>query len=163
MVSSKCPGHGSNALLTMSPPFFRHNTSDHSLFIYRQSSDMTYILLYVENIILITSNKVLCKSIMSLLASEFAMKDLRALSYFLGIALSRHSSAIFLSQSIYASKIIERADMAFCKPSDTSVDTKQKLSISSSTLYKDPTLYHSLAGALHYLTFTRPDISYVVQ
>lgn len=28
---------------------------------------------------------------------------------------------------------------------------------------EDPTLYHSLAGALQYLTFTRPDISYAVQ
>ncbi|XP_071712725.1 uncharacterized mitochondrial protein AtMg00810-like [Rutidosis leptorrhynchoides] len=28
---------------------------------------------------------------------------------------------------------------------------------------KDPTLYRSLAGALQYLTFTRPDISYAVQ
>lgn len=27
----------------------------------------------------------------------------------------------------------------------------------------DPTLYRSLASALHYLTFTRPDISYAVQ
>ncbi|GJU84041.1 hypothetical protein Tco_1291587, partial [Tanacetum coccineum] len=28
---------------------------------------------------------------------------------------------------------------------------------------KDPTLYHSLAFALQYLTFTRLDISYAVQ
>ena len=29
--------------------------------------------------------------------------------------------------------------------------------------YDNPTLYRSLAGALQYLTFTRPDISYIVQ
>jgi hypothetical protein len=142
---------------------FHHSTSDHSLFIYRQGSDMAYILLYVDDIILITSTHALRKSIMSLLTSEFAMKDLGPLSYFLGIAVSRHSSGIFLSQSTYASEIIERAGMTSCKPSATPVDTKQKLSTSSGTPYEDPSLYRSLAGALQYLTFTRPDISYAVQ
>ncbi|GKF59030.1 ribonuclease H-like domain-containing protein, partial [Tanacetum coccineum] len=28
---------------------------------------------------------------------------------------------------------------------------------------QDPTLYHSLADGLQYLTFTRPDLSYAVQ
>ncbi|XP_050889944.1 uncharacterized mitochondrial protein AtMg00810-like [Lathyrus oleraceus] len=53
--------------------------------------------------------------------------------------------------------------MAPCKPSTTLVDTKQKLSTSSDTSYEDPSLYQSLVGALQYLTFTRPDISYVAQ
>jgi hypothetical protein len=69
----------------------------------------------------------------------------------------------FLSQSTYARDIIARAGMTSCKPSATPVDTKQKLSTSSGTPYDDPTLYRSLAGALQYLTFTRPDISYAVQ
>jgi len=43
---------------------------------------MAYILLYVDDIILITSTHALRQSIMSLLASEFAMKDLGPLSYF---------------------------------------------------------------------------------
>jgi len=124
---------------------------------------MAYILLYVDDIILITSSQVLHKSIMSLLAFEFAMKDLGPLSYFLGIAVSRHPDGIFLSQSTYASEIIECAGMASCKPSATPVDTKQKLSTSSSTSYEDPSFYRSLAGALQYLTFTRPGISYDVQ
>lgn len=91
------------------------------------------------------------------------MKDLGPLSYFLGIAVSRHPDGIFLSQSTYASEIIERAGMASCKPSATPVDTKQKLSTSFGTSYEDPFLYRSLVGALQYLTFTRPDISYDVQ
>ncbi|PNX86735.1 NBS-containing resistance-like protein [Trifolium pratense] len=67
---------------------------------------------------------------------------------------------LFLSQSTYVGEIIARAGMTSCKPSATPVDTKQKLSTSVGTLYDDPTLYRSLAGALQYLTFTRPDISY---
>jgi len=124
---------------------------------------MAYILLYMDDIILITSTHVLRKSIMSLLATEFAVKDLGPLSYFLGIAVSRHPGGIFLSQSTYASKILERVGMTSCKPTATPVDTKQKLNTSSGTPYEDPSLYRSLAGALQYLTFTRPDISYVVQ
>ena len=63
---------------------------------------MAYILLYVYDIILITSTQVPRQSIMSLLASEFAMKDLGPLSYFLGIVVSRHPDGIFLNQSTYA-------------------------------------------------------------
>ncbi|GJS46299.1 ribonuclease H-like domain-containing protein [Tanacetum coccineum] len=44
----------------------------------------------------------------------------------------------------------------------TPVDTESKLG-SNGDPVSDPTLYRRLAGALQYLTFTRPDISYVVQ
>ncbi|MCI06394.1 copia protein, partial [Trifolium medium] len=54
------------------------------------------------------------------------MKDLGPLSYFLVIAVSRHPSGIFLSQSIYASEIIDRAGMASYKSSATLVDTKHQ-------------------------------------
>lgn len=142
---------------------FSHSKSDHSLFIYRKGNDMAYILLYVDDIILTASSDALRQSIMSLLASEFAMKDLGTLSYFLGLAVTHHAGGLFLSQRKYASEIIERAGMTSCKPTATPVDTKSKLSTSSGSPYKDPTHYRRLAGALQYLTFTRPDISYAVQ
>lgn len=50
-----------------------------------------------------------------------------------------------------------------CKSCSTLVDTNSKLSSSDGTPVADPTDYRSLAGALQYLTFTQPDISYVVQ
>jgi len=37
------------------------------------------------------------------------------------------------------------------------------MSATTSNPCKDPSLYRSLAGALQYLTFTHPDISYAVQ
>ncbi|XP_062103153.1 uncharacterized mitochondrial protein AtMg00810-like [Humulus lupulus] len=124
---------------------------------------MAYILLYMDDIILTASSDTLHKSIMTLLNSEFSMKDLGPLSYFLGIAVTRHAGGLFLSQKKYAEEIIEHADMSSCKSCPTSVDTKPKLSAKTSTPYEDPSHYHSLAGALQYLTFTRPDISYALQ
>lgn len=53
--------------------------------------------------------------------------------------------------------------MIHCNPCTTPVNTKSKLSSSEGTLLDNPTEYRSLAGALQYLTLTRPDISYAVQ
>lgn len=78
---------------------FSHSKSDHSLFIYKNGSDIAYILLYVDDIILTASSDRLRKYIMTLLAYEFAMKDLGPLSFFLGIAVTRHAHGLFLSQT----------------------------------------------------------------
>ncbi|KAK4343040.1 hypothetical protein RND71_038856 [Anisodus tanguticus] len=53
--------------------------------------------------------------------------------------------------------------MENCKIMSTPVDSKSKLSADDGDPVSDPTLYRSLAGALQYLTFTRPDIAYDVQ
>ncbi|GAA0162546.1 hypothetical protein LIER_18615 [Lithospermum erythrorhizon] len=53
--------------------------------------------------------------------------------------------------------------MSSCNPTSTPIDTKSKLSGTSGTPCEDPSLFRSLGGALQYLTFTRPDISYAVQ
>ncbi|GJY51456.1 ribonuclease H-like domain-containing protein [Tanacetum coccineum] len=69
---------------------------------------------------------------------------------------------MFLSQKKYAMKLLERAHMANCNPTRTLVDTESKLGCDGDPV-SDPTLYCSLVGGLQYLTFTPPDISYVVQ
>ena len=120
---------------------FSHNIFYHSLFIYQQGITMAYLLLYVDDIILTTSFDVIHKSIIYLFSSEFAMKDLGLLSYFLGIVVTRYAGGLFLSQQKYATKIIERADMLSCKPFPTLVDTQPKLNANSSTPYANPSHY----------------------
>ncbi|KAK2448850.1 putative mitochondrial protein [Trifolium repens] len=78
---------------------FSHNIFDHSLFIYHHGIDTAYILIFVD-IILTTSSDVLRDSIMSKLSSEFAMKDLGPLSYFLGIFVTKHIGDLFYSKEI---------------------------------------------------------------
>lgn len=142
---------------------FSQSKSDNSLFIYQKGIEMAYILLYVDDIIFTASSVALCQSIMFLLSSEFAIKDLDSVSYFLGIAVARNAGGLFLSQKKYAEENIKRSGMSFCKPCPTPVDTKPKHSAKTSTPYEDPSHYRSLAGALQYLSFTRADISYAVQ
>jgi hypothetical protein len=91
------------------------------------------------------------------------MKNLGTLHHFLGVAVQQCSEVLFLSQKQYALDVLERAGMSDCKPCSTPVDTHAKVSSMAGTPVSDPTQYRSLVGALQYLTFTRPDISYAVQ
>ncbi|XP_071735749.1 uncharacterized mitochondrial protein AtMg00810-like [Rutidosis leptorrhynchoides] len=141
---------------------FHQSRCDTSLFIYRQGSDTAYLLLYVDDIILTASSTGLLQQIISSLHKEFSMTDLGPLNYFLGIHATRTASGLFLSQKQYATEVIERAGMPTCHPCRTPVEQGAKLTCHGPPV-KDSTLYRSLAGALQYLTFTRPDISYAVQ
>ena len=93
------------------------------------------------------------------------MTDLGSLSHFLGVSVTRSSSSLFLSQRQYVLDIIQRAGMSECHIVRTPIDSGAKLSVNSGDLLDaaDATTYHSLTGALQYLTITRPDLSYSVQ
>nr|GEV64553.1 ribonuclease H-like domain-containing protein [Tanacetum cinerariifolium] len=141
---------------------FQHSKTDSSLFVFHQGSGIAYLLLYVDDIILTSSSSTFLQRIIASLHSEFAMTDLGSLNYFLGISAQRSASGLFLSQSKFAAKILERAHMQNCNSCRTPVDTESKLG-SDGDHVSDTTLYRSLAGALQYLTFTRPYLSYDVQ
>jgi hypothetical protein len=136
--------------------------SDTSLFVFHHGSDLIYLLLYVDDIVLTAASDVLLRRIISALQQEFAMKDLGPLHHFLGISVSRTDVALHLSQRQYTLDILKRAGMSSCKPCSTPVDTHSKLSKDGAPV-ADATQYRSLAGALQYLTFTRPDIAYAIQ
>nr|GFB83327.1 ribonuclease H-like domain-containing protein [Tanacetum cinerariifolium] len=139
-----------------------HNKTDTSLFVFHRGSDVAYLLLYVDDIILIASATAFLQRIITLLHGEFAMTDLGCLNYFLSVSAQRTASGMFLSQSKFAAKILERAHMQKCNPCKTFVDAESKLGPDGEPV-SDHTLYRTLAGALQYLTFTRPDICYAVQ
>ncbi|XP_023742457.1 uncharacterized mitochondrial protein AtMg00810-like [Lactuca sativa] len=141
---------------------FTNSKLDTSLFIYRQGDQIAYLLLYVDDIVLTASTTSLLHHIIASLRPEFSMTDLGVLNYFLGVAVSRDNQGMFLSQQKYAIQILEQAHMLNYKPARTPADTSAKFDGSGPPV-TDPTLYRSLTGALQYLTFTRPDITNVVQ
>jgi len=137
--------------------------SDTSLFIYQRGSDTAYLLLYVDDIVLTASSSDFLRRIISALQREFVMKDLGELHHFLGMHVQRRGDGLLLSQRQYMLDILDRAGMTECKPCSTPVDTNSKVAAAEGASVSDATDFRSLAGALQYLTFTRPDIAYAVQ
>ena len=142
---------------------FIQSKSDTSLFVYRKQGLVAYLILYGDDIIVTASTKTLKNTIIQVLKAEFPMSNCGRISSFLGISVKFNDKGLFLNQSHYAEDIINRACMSACKPCSTPVDMKSKLAENDGQQLSNPTEYRSLAGALQYLTFMRPDISYAVQ
>jgi hypothetical protein len=66
--------------------------------------------------------------------SDFALKDLGRLHYFLGIEVQHISKGIHLSQGKYASDVLQRVGMINCKSCTTPLSTSGKLKIGSGDL-----------------------------
>jgi hypothetical protein len=136
--------------------------SDTLLFIFCRGSDTIYLLLCVDDIILTASGTELLRRTISALQWEFSMKDLRPLHHFLGITVECRPDGLFLHQRTYTLDILKCAVMADCKPCTTLVDLQAKLAGDSGPPVEDTSQFWSIVGALQYLTFTRPHISYTV-
>ena len=90
------------------------------------------------------------------------LKDLGPLHYFLGPQLQYHSTGFSVHQTKYAKDLLTRFNMSSGKPSPTPYTSTACLTPNQGHALSDPTNFCSLVGALQYLTFTRPDISFAV-
>ena len=134
---------------------------DPSLFILHSSLGTLILLLYVDDMLLTGSNSRLLDDFIQLLHSEFAMKDLGPIHHFLGIEIQRRNNSLHLSQAHYAYSILDKAQMLDYKPKNTPMESKTK-GLHDDIPYSDPSFYHSIVGALQYLTLTRPNLSFYV-
>lgn len=144
---------------------FTPSKSDTSLFIYNKSNTFIFVLIYVDDIIVTNSSNDAITTLLKDLNSEFALKDLGDLHFFLGIEIKRdREGGIHLSQEKYATDLLKRIGLQGCKPSSSPLSSTEKLSLAEGEILnpEDGTRYRSFVGALQYLTLTRPDISFAV-
>ncbi|XP_031106254.1 uncharacterized protein LOC116010901 [Ipomoea triloba] len=95
------------------------------------------------------------------MGSEFKIRDMGSPSFFLGIETVSVDGGLLLSQQRYMTDILKRAGMTDCKALATPVALSLP-TVDAVSPYPDPTHYCNLAGALQYLTVTRPDLSFAV-
>jgi hypothetical protein len=72
--------------------------ADTSLFIYNKASVCVYLLVYVDDIIVTSSSPAAVNALLQDLGSEFALKDLGELHYFLGVQVTQTKDDLVLSQ-----------------------------------------------------------------
>lgn len=126
---------------------FHNSRADSSLFVYSSSTTTIFLLLFVDNIILIKSDSSLLSSLVSRLKSKFAMNDLGALNFFLGVQTTFLPSCFLLTQSKYIYDLLCRVGMQHCKHVPTLL-FGSKLSMGDRELLSNPTKYRSIVGSL---------------
>ncbi|KAG9453120.1 hypothetical protein H6P81_006024 [Aristolochia fimbriata] len=141
---------------------FALSKADSSLLVRYTSTATTFVLIYVDDIIIIGSSTKDIAYLLANLQREFSIKDLGALHYFLGIEVTSLQSGLHLAQTKYTTDILSRLGLSEVKPLSAPIVTGSKLSKYEGTPLSGPSLYRGTVGALQYLTLTRPDIQYAV-
>lgn len=99
----------------------------------------------------------------SFLHTEFTIKDLGRLQYYLGIEITYVPEGITMSQRKFSNELISDCGLTECKDVNTPLPLHIKLNPDLRTPLLDPTSYRALIGKLNFLTHTRPDLSFSVQ
>jgi hypothetical protein len=141
---------------------FFSSTTDLSLFIHHSSFGILILLLYVDDMVVTDNNPAHIQWLVTHLGHEFTIKDLGFLHHFLGIEVRHFNHDLFFCQTHYAKDLLSRAHLEGYKALATPMALYSRKLPGNDELFLDPTHYRSIVGALQYLTFTHPDISYSV-
>jgi len=113
--------------------------------------------------ILTGNNLAALTGIKNYLDTQFHMKDLGDLKYFLGLEIARSSKGIYICQRKYTLDLLEEMHMINSKPLQLPMGSHLKLTNYKGERLNNPDVFRRLVGKLIYLTITRPDIAFAVQ
>ncbi|KAE8692320.1 hypothetical protein F3Y22_tig00110840pilonHSYRG00040 [Hibiscus syriacus] len=105
-----------NSLLELG---FTISRADASLFVRLMDGSCTFLLVYVDDIIITGNSDDDINAAVRMLNEKFSLKDLGELSFFLGIEVKRKGAELALSQKKYILELLERTDMLRATPTCT--------------------------------------------
>lgn len=139
---------------------FKKSLADHCLYTKFDNNSICYVLLYVDDLLIVCNDVRMTNTIKGLFMQQFEMVDMGKASNFLGIHMARDEAngAISLNQSQYFKKVLQKFDMTNCKAAATPIENGLYIEKGDpDRCSKDP--YRELIGCLTYATLTtRPDL-----
>lgn len=150
---------------------FKRSKANSCVYFKREDKNLAIIAIYVDDLLLLTNNEKTKVLLKGKLSQKFDMKDLGEARYLLGMNITRDrkSGKIWLNQTTYIQRILQKFGMSECKPVSTPFDPSNKLSDKmeprssekSHEMNKIP--YREAIGSHLYAgQGTRPDITFIV-
>nr|GEX14449.1 retrovirus-related Pol polyprotein from transposon TNT 1-94 [Tanacetum cinerariifolium] len=125
---------------------------------WRFHDDILVVQVYVDDIIFGSTHPRYIQLFSNLMKSRYEMSMMGEMMFFLGLQVNQSPCGIFINQSKYALEILKIYEMDSCDPVGTPMEIKDKLDLDQNGTPVDATEYHSMIGALMYLTSSRSDI-----
>ena len=143
---------------------FRSSHLDNCLYVREGQTikDTIYIVLYVDDMVIITGNIENLNLLKQYIMNAFEMKDLKDIELFLGMRITRTEDSIAIDQTSYIKTVLEKFKMTNCNPVNIPMENRFDCqTLQSEQYYEAPC--RSLLGCLIYISIcTRPDISVAV-
>ncbi|CAI7850542.1 unnamed protein product, partial [Closterium sp. NIES-53] len=142
---------------------FRTSRSDATLFL-RASPSPFYILVYVDDMILLTADLAELERVKAELGSRLKCEDLGEVQHYMGMAITRDCFArtISLSQSHYLQQVLERFDMARGGAQHTPLSVGHHLSPPTSPSTSSHPYPELVSSLMYAMVSTRPDLAYPI-
>lgn len=150
---------------------FVQNVEEFCVYKKLSGSSVAFLVLYVDDILLIGNDVKFLESVKEYLNGQFSMKDLGEAAYILGIKIYRDRSKrlLALSQKTYLEKILKKFNMDNSKKGLLPVMKGSKLSVTKcpttakerEEMFSKP--YASAIGSVMYaMMSTRPDVALTI-
>ena len=97
---------------------FTSRKEDQCVYFKLIGDHLIYLVLYLDDMLLIGNNKEIIQDVKTQLSSKFDMKDLGAMNFILAMEIKRDRANIklWLNQRKYVKTILQRFNMQECKP-----------------------------------------------
>ena len=138
--------------------------ADEWFYFIKIDGSTVWVLVYVDDVLVIGSCIKAVKAAKLMLSQEFEMKDLGVAKSFLGVEFLYNSEGVALRQKYYIEQVLEKFAMSQCKPVKTPLCAPTMQEAGFEILH-DPGIkrFREAIGALLYVsTRTRPDIAAAV-
>lgn len=112
-------------MIFFNPKHLYKNLPDHCVYTREMEHDKVIIVIWVDDLIIATSDENALKFVKDMLAATFKMKDLGRLRHFLVIDFNQSNNCVTMSQKKYVGKILERFNMQDCKSRPTPCEQNQ--------------------------------------